>query len=260
MYNYIKGGDISMKLKNKVALITGSSRGIGAETALKLAEEGADIIINYPFSEEKDNAAKITEKISKLGRRVIMIEADISKYEDAKILIKSGLDEFKKIDILVNNAGITRDNLLLRMKEEEWDAVINVNLKGVFNCTKAVAKSMLKQRSGKIINLASVVGVMGNASQTNYSASKAGVIGFTKSVAKELGSRGITANAVAPGFIESDMTAILSDKIKNEMLSAIPLKKFGKQRDIANLICFLASSDADYINGQVINVDGGMVT
>lgn len=248
-----------MRLEGKVALITGSSRGIGATTALKLAEEGADIIINYPFEGERDNAAEVVKSIEKLGRKAIMIESDISELEKAKKLIKEGLDKFGKIDILVNNAGITRDNLLLRLKEEDWDAVINVNLKGVFNCTKAILRTMMKQRSGKIINLASVVGVMGNAGQTNYSASKAGVIGFTKSVAKEVSSRGITSNAVAPGFIESHMTENLPEEVKEQMLSSIPLNKFGKQEDVANLISFLASSDADYINGQVINVDGGMV-
>lgn len=248
-----------MKLDGKVALITGSSRGIGAETALKLAEEGADIIINYPFDSEKDNAEEITEKISRTGRRVIKVKADISNFDEAEVLIKTGIGEFERIDILVNNAGITRDNILLRMKEEDWDTVININLKGVFNCTKAVAKFMLKQKSGKIINIASVVGIMGNISQANYAASKAGVIGFTKSIAREFASRGITANVVAPGFIESDMTAVLSEKVKGEMLAAIPLQKFGSQRDVANLISFLASPDADYINGQVIKVDGGMV-
>lgn len=248
-----------MRLEGKVALITGSSRGIGATTALKFAEEGADIIINYPFSGEKENAAEVIEKIRALGRQAIMVEADISKLAEAEKLMSDSLNKFGKIDILVNNAGITRDNLLLRMKEEEWDGVINVNLKGVFNCTKAVLKPMMKQRTGKIINLASVVGIMGNAGQTNYSASKAGVIGFTKSVAKEVASRGITANAVAPGFIESNMTENLPENVKEQMLSAIPLNKFGKQEDVANLICFLASSEADYINGQVINVDGGMV-
>jgi len=248
-----------MRLEGKVALITGSSRGIGATTALRLAEEGADIIINYPFEGEKNNAADVVASVEKIGRKALMIEADISKFDQADTLVKESLEEFGKIDILVNNAGITRDNLLLRLKEEDWDAVMNVNLKGVFNCTKAVLRSMMKQRVGKIINLASVVGVMGNAGQANYSASKAGVIGFTKSVAKEVSSRGITANAVAPGFIESHMTKNLSETVKEQMLSSIPLNKFGKQEDVANLICFLASSESDYINGQVINVDGGMV-
>ncbi len=248
-----------MRLEGKVALITGSSRGIGATTALRLAEEGADIIVNYPFDGERNNAAEVVASIEKLGRKAVMIEADISNFDQADKLIKESLEEFDQIDILINNAGITRDNLLLRLKEEDWDAVMNVNLKGVFNCTKAVIRTMMKQRAGKIINLASVVGVMGNAGQANYSASKAGVIGFTKSVAKEVSSRGITANAVAPGFIESHMTENLSEDVKEQMLSSIPLNKFGKQEDVANLICFLASPESDYINGQVINVDGGMV-
>jgi 3-oxoacyl-[acyl-carrier protein] reductase len=248
-----------MKLKDKVAIITGSSRGIGATTAIKLAEEGANIVINYPFPAEKDNASRVVKQIEEMGRKVIMIEADVSKLAEAEKMVKTVLENFERIDILVNNAGITRDNLVLRMKEEEWDMVMNVNLKGVFNCTKAVIKTMMKQREGKIINLASVVGIMGNAGQANYSASKAGVIGFTKSIAKEVSARGITANAVAPGFIESHMTDNLPENVKKQMLAAIPLKRFGNQQDVANLICFLASPEADYINGQVINVDGGMV-
>ncbi|MFW5991731.1 MAG: 3-oxoacyl-[acyl-carrier-protein] reductase [Halanaerobiaceae bacterium] len=248
-----------MNLEGKVALITGSSRGIGARTALKLAKKGANIVINYPFVAEKENAEGVMAEINKTGRKVIMIEADVSRMEDAKKLIEESRREFNQIDILVNNAGITRDKLLLRMKEKDWDAVINVNLKGVFNCTKAILRMMMKQRSGKIINMASVVGIMGNAGQANYSASKAGVIGFTKSIAKEVASRGITVNAVAPGFIKSDMTDRLDDEIKKEMLSAIPLNRFGDQEDVANLISFLASAEADYITGQVINVDGGMV-
>ncbi|MFW6264601.1 MAG: 3-oxoacyl-[acyl-carrier-protein] reductase [Bacillota bacterium] len=248
-----------MRLEGKVAIVTGSSRGIGATTAENLAKEGADIVINYPFAGEKENAEAIVRRIEEIGRKAVMIEADISKMDEAKKLVKESLKEFDHIDIMVNNAGITRDNLLLRMKEEEWDSVMAVNLKGVFNCSKAVLRSMMKQRSGKIINLASVVGIMGNAGQANYSASKAGVIGFTKSLAKEVSSRGITANAVAPGFIESHMTENLPENVKEDMLAAIPLNRFGKQEDVANLIVFLASNEADYINGQVINVDGGMV-
>lgn len=248
-----------MRLEGKVAIVTGSSRGIGATTAENLAKEGADIVINYPFAGEKDNAEAVVRRIEEIGRKAVMIEADISKMDEAKKLVKESLKEFDHIDIMVNNAGITRDNLLLRMKEEEWDSVMAVNLKGVFNCSKAVLRSMMKQRSGKIINLASVVGIMGNAGQANYSASKAGVIGFTKSLAKEVSSRGITANAVAPGFIESHMTENLPENVKEDMLAAIPLNRFGKQEDVANLIVFLASNEADYINGQVINVDGGMV-
>ncbi|HLV10251.1 MAG TPA: 3-oxoacyl-[acyl-carrier-protein] reductase [Halanaerobiales bacterium] len=248
-----------MKLQGKVALITGSSRGIGATTAFRLSKEGADIIINYPFSAEKENAIKIMNKIKDMGNRAMIIEADITKNNEVKKMVKKTLDKFEKIDILVNNAGITRDNLLMRMKEKEWDQVMNVNLKGVFYCTKAVVRSMIKRREGKIINLASVVGIIGNSGQTNYSASKAGVIGFTKSIAREVSSRGITVNAVAPGFIRTQMTDNLSENIKDEMLAKIPLNEFGEQEDVANLICFLASSEANYINGQVINVDGGMV-
>jgi 3-oxoacyl-[acyl-carrier protein] reductase len=187
-----------------------------------------------------------------------MIKADVSELSEAKSLIQKAENKWGKIDILINNAGITRDNLLLRMKESEWDDVMDINLKGVFNCTKAITRLLMKQRSGKIINMSSVVGIMGNAGQANYSASKAGIIGFTKSTARELASRGITVNAVAPGFIKSDMTAELSTEVQDDMLSSIPLHKFGTQEDVANIICFLASDKADYINGQVINVDGGM--
>ncbi|AZO95338.1 3-oxoacyl-[acyl-carrier-protein] reductase [Iocasia frigidifontis] len=248
-----------MRIDGKVALITGSSRGIGAATAVKLASEGADIIINYPFEAEKEHADKVVDKVNSLGRKAISIMADVSNIEQVKTMIKTAIKEFSKIDILVNNAGITRDNLIMRMKEKDWDAVMNVNLKGVFNCTKSVIRPMMKQKSGKIINLASVVGIMGNPGQANYSASKAGVIGFTKTIAKEVAARGITSNAVAPGFIKSHMTENLSKEVQDNMLAAIPLKKFGSQEDVANIICFLASSAADYINGQVINVDGGMV-
>lgn len=247
-----------MTLEGKVAVITGSSRGIGSETAIKLADAGANIVINYPFQAEKDNAEKVASRIKSKGQKVIRVEANVAEFDQAKKLIQKSLHEFDKIDILINNAGITRDNLLLRMKEKDWDQVMDVNLKGVFNCTKAVTKSMMKQRSGKIINLASVVGIMGNAGQANYSASKAGVIGFTKSVAREFGARGITVNAIAPGFIKSHMTEELSKNVKKSLLDNIPLNEFGSQEDVANLILFLASPAADYITGQVINVDGGM--
>lgn len=248
-----------MKLEGKTAVVTGSSRGIGARTALTLAEKGANIVINYPFPAEKENAENVATEIEEMGREVLTVEADVSDLEEAKDMIAATVAEFGSVDILVNNAGITRDNLLLRMKEEEWDSVMNVNLKGVFNCTKAAVRKMMKQKSGKIINVSSIVGVMGNAGQANYSASKAGVIGLTKSTAKELAKRGITANAVAPGFIKSHMTEELSGDVKEQMLSAIPLNEFGEQRDVANLIAFLASPEADYITGQVIHVDGGMV-
>ncbi|MFW6381510.1 MAG: 3-oxoacyl-[acyl-carrier-protein] reductase, partial [Bacillota bacterium] len=231
-----------------------------ATTAVKLAREGANVVVNYPFLEEKENAQQVVEQIRKLKRKAVMIEANVADPEACKKLINDTLEAFDKIDILINNAGITRDKLLLRMKEKDWDEVLEVNLKGVFNCTRAVTRQMMKQRSGRIINLASVVGLTGNPGQANYAASKAGVIGFTRSVARELGSRGINVNAVAPGFIESKMTEQLSDSVKEEMLNSIPLGKFGTPGDVADLICFLASEKAKYITGQVINVDGGMVT
>ncbi len=248
-----------MNLEGKVAIITGSSRGIGAATAIKFAEAGADLVLNYPFDEEKENADKIKQKINKLNKKAITVKADISNMDDAKKLIKEAENEYNKIDILVNNAGITRDQLLIRMKEKDWDMVMEVNLKGVFNCTKSVIRKMMKQREGKIINVASVVGIMGNAGQSNYAASKAGIIGFTKSMARELSSRNIRVNAIAPGFIESDMTEKLSEKVKKKMLEAIPLNKFGKQEEVAELILFLASDKSSYITGQVINIDGGML-
>ena len=246
-------------LQNKVAIVTGSSRGIGAAIALKMAQQGANVVLNYHSDKSKKYIEDISKKIKEYGSKVIAVQADVSKLKDAKKLINEALNEFSKIDILVNNAGITSDNLLLRMKEEDWDKVMDVNLKGVFNCTKAVVKNMMKERQGKIINLTSVVGIRGNAGQANYSASKAGVIGFTKSIAQELAGRNITANAVAPGFITTDMTEGLSEKAKKELLNEIPLSRLGKGEDVAELVCFLASEKADYITGQVINVDGGMV-
>ncbi|MFW5984882.1 MAG: 3-oxoacyl-[acyl-carrier-protein] reductase [Halanaerobiaceae bacterium] len=248
-----------MDLEGKVAIITGSSRGIGAEVAKLLAQNGADIVLNYPFDGEKDNVLQVKEEIENLGQKAIHIKADVSEKTDAEKLIKKAREEYNKFDILVNNAGITRDNLLLRMKEKDWDQVMDVNLKGVFNCTKAAIRTLMKQRGGRIINLASVVGIIGNAGQANYSASKAGVIGFTKSMARELASRNITVNAVAPGFIKSKMTEELSDKVKTEMQDSIPLNKFGEPQDVAEMIVFLASNKAKYITGQVINIDGGMV-
>ncbi len=250
---------MQIQLKNKVAVITGSSRGIGATTAVKMAESGAKVVINYPFAEEKENAESVKNEIESLNQKAMIVKGNVADSKDAKNIISETKKEFGKIDILVNNAGITRDNLLLRMKEEEWDQVLDVNLKGVFNCTKAVLRIMMKQKSGKIINLASVVGIMGNAGQANYSASKAGVIGFTKSMARELSSRNIKVNAVAPGFIQSKMTDELSEDVKENMLETIPLNKFGNQEDVANTIIFLASDKSNYITGQVINIDGGMV-
>ncbi|MBR3622701.1 MAG: 3-oxoacyl-[Selenomonadaceae bacterium] len=246
-----------MLLEGKVALITGASRGIGRAIALKLALEGAKVAVNYAGNEAKANEVKA--EIEKNGGEAIVIGADVSNATAAEELVAKTVETFGKIDILVNNAGITRDGLLARMKDEDFEAVINTNLKGVFYTTKAAAKFMMKARSGRIINMASVVGITGNAGQANYSAAKAGVIGFTKTVAKELASRGITANAVAPGFIDTDMTAVLSDKVKEEMSKNIPLKRPGVPEDVANATLFLASDMAAYITGQVINVDGGMV-
>lgn len=245
-----------MELENKVALVTGGSRGIGREIALELARNGANVVITYVNNEEKAN--EVIDEIKSMGVKALAIKADVSKESDVQRMIEKVEEEFNSVDILVNNAGITKDNLLIRMKEEEWDEVMNVNLKGTFLCTKAVARMMMKKRYGKIINITSVVGITGNSGQGNYSASKAGIIGFTKSIARELASRGIRVNAIAPGFIETDMTEVLNEDIKNAMLKSIPLGTFGKPKDIANTVVFLASSKSDYITGQVINVNGGM--
>ncbi|ELC8442922.1 3-oxoacyl-[acyl-carrier-protein] reductase [Clostridium perfringens] len=244
-------------LKDKVAVVTGGTRGIGRAIVLKLADEGANIVINYRNSDKEAEELKAT--LEEKGVKVLTVKCDISNFEDSKKLIDKCKEEFGKIDILVNNAGITKDTLIMRMKEEDFDSVIDVNLKGTFNCAKHASAIMLKQKFGKIINMTSVVGITGNAGQSNYAASKAGVIGLTKSLARELGSRGITVNAVAPGFINTDMTSVLSDKVKEEAMKNIPLKKLGNPEDIANLVGFLASDSANYITGQVINVDGGMV-
>ncbi|MEL6927050.1 MAG: 3-oxoacyl-[acyl-carrier-protein] reductase [Cyanobacteria bacterium J06600_6] len=243
------------QLKDKVAIITGASRGIGKAAAFALASQGAAVVINYARSSE---AAEATVKeIADLGGKAIAVQADVSQGDEVDSLIKTTLAEFGRIDVLVNNAGITKDTLLLRMKPEQWQAVINLNLTGVFLCTKAVSKTMLKQRSGRIINIASVSGQMGLPGQANYSAAKAGVIGFTKTVAKELANRGITVNAVAPGFIETDMT---KDLKSDGIINAIPLGRYGKPEEVAGTIRFLASDPAAaYITGQVFNVDGGMV-
>ncbi len=242
---------------NKVALVTGGSGGIGSAIAIKLSEKGFNVAITY-LSNEKA-AKEVIEEIEKNNVKGLAIKADVSKEKDVEEIIGIINNEFKTIDVLVNNAGITRDNLLLRMKAEDWDQVMDTNLKSVYLCTKAVTRNMMKKKHGKIINITSVVGISGNAGQSNYSASKAGVIGFTKSVAKELGSRGINVNAVAPGFIDTDMTSVLSEDIKDEMLKSIPLNRVGKPQDVANLVAYLCSDEADYITGQVIHVDGGML-
>lgn len=246
-----------MNFEGKVAIVTGGSRGIGKEVAKKLADLGANLAINYTSKEEE--ALKTKSEIEALGVKCIALKCDVSKSNEVNEMVDSIIKEFGKIDILVNNAGITKDGLLMRMNEEDFDRVIDINLKGVFNCTKAVTKSMMKKRFGKIINISSVVGVIGNPGQANYCASKAGVIGFTKSVARELASRNINVNAIAPGFIETDMTKVLGDNLKQSMLLNIPKNTFGKPEDIANVVAFLASDMAGYITGQVINVDGGMV-
>ncbi|MDW0111812.1 3-oxoacyl-[acyl-carrier-protein] reductase [Sporosarcina saromensis] len=245
------------RFTGKTAIVTGASRGIGRAIALLLGEEGAKVVVNYSGSEAK--AAEVVETITKAGGEAIAFQANISEIDQVKAMIDATMEAFGSIDMLVNNAGITRDNLLMRMKEDEWDDVININLKGVFLCTKAVTRQMMKQRSGKIVNLASIVGVTGNPGQANYVAAKAGVIGLTKTTAKELATRNITVNAVAPGFITTDMTDALPEDVKEQMLSAIPLGKLGSSEDVAGAVAFLLSSDADYITGQTIHVDGGMV-
>ncbi|KAB7668607.1 3-oxoacyl-[acyl-carrier-protein] reductase [Bacillus sp. B1-b2] len=245
-----------MKLAGKVALVTGASRGIGKSIALELAKNGADVIVNYAGS--VDRANEVVEEIKQLGRNAISIQCDVSNSDSVSEMMKTSLDTFGNIDILVNNAGITKDNLLMRMKENEWDNVINTNLKGVFLCTKAVTRPMMKQRKGRIINITSIVGVTGNPGQANYVAAKAGVIGFTKTTAKELAQRNITVNAIAPGFITTDMTDQLTDDVKNSMLTQIPLGQFGKPEDIANAVIFLASDESSYITGQTLHIDGGM--
>lgn len=245
-----------MRLEGKVALVTGSGRGIGREIALVFAKEGADVVI---WDVNAADAEKTAKDIEVLGRKALPGQIDVTDFTRVEEGINKILDKFSKIDILVNNAGITRDNLLMRMSEADWDLVIKVNLKGTFNCTKAVTRPMLKARGGKIINIASIIGIMGNAGQANYSASKAGIIALTKTTAKELASRNITANAVAPGFIDTEMTRKLSVETRAKMLEMVPLARMGKPEDIANLCVFLASSDAEYITGQTIVVDGGMV-
>lgn len=246
-----------MTLVGKVALVTGGSRGIGRAVALKLAENGADVAINYAGNTAA--AEEVKAAIEKLGRRAMLVQGSVADTDGVQTLVNQVVKELGRLDILINNAGITRDGLLMRMKEADWDAVLETNLKGVFNCSKAVMRTMMKQKSGRIVNMASVVGEMGNAGQANYAAAKAGVIGFTKSLAKEVASRGITVNAVAPGFIATDMTKVLTDDQKAEMAKSIPLGRAGQPEDVANAVLFLVSDEAAYITGQVLNVDGGMV-
>ena len=243
-------------LTGKVALVTGGSRGIGRAICLELAKEGAKIVVNYAGSQAA--AEEVVAQIKAGGGEAIAVQGDVASSEDADKMVSTAVETFGRIDILVNNAGITRDNLLIRMKEDEWDAVINTNLKGVFNCTKAAARPMMKQRAGRIINITSVVGILGNPGQANYVSAKAGVIGLTKSNAKELASRGITVNAVAPGYIQTDMTENLGDDVKSKLMETIPLAKLGRPEDIANVVSFLASDKASYMTGQVLSVDGGM--
>lgn len=243
-------------LKGKVALITGAGKGIGAAIAKEMAAQGATVIINYSHSEAA--AENVKKEIEEAGGRVEICGCDVSDYESVKKMVSDVIAQHKRIDILVNNAGIVKDTLLMRMAETDFDQVVDINLKGTFNCIQNVTRQMMKQRYGRIINLSSVVGIFGNAGQVNYAASKAGIIGMTKSVARELGSRGITVNAIAPGFIQTDMTDSLSDDMKNQMLGAISLGSFGKVEDIAYTAAFLASDRARYITGQVIQVDGGI--
>lgn len=243
-------------LNGKIAVVTGASRGIGRQIALTMAKEGATVIVNYNGSAAK--AEEVVREITEAGGQAEAVQCNVSDYAKAEEFLKYVIGKYKRIDILVNNAGITKDNLLMKMSEEEFDSVIDINLKGAFNCVKHVSRQMLKQKSGRIINISSVSGVMGNAGQANYCASKAGVIGLTKSVARELGSRGITVNAIAPGFIETEMTDVLPDNVKEAMGAQIPLKRFGKTEEVANMAAFLASDKAGYITGQVICVDGGM--
>ncbi|WXR61917.1 3-oxoacyl-[acyl-carrier-protein] reductase [Peptostreptococcaceae bacterium AGR-M142] len=246
-----------MELKGKNILITGASRGIGKAIALVLAKLGANIAINYTSNEAK--ALEVKEEVEKNDVKAITLKADVSKMEEAEAMVKETIKELGSVDVLINNAGITRDTLLMRMKEEDFSRVLEINLTGAFNCTKAVTRPMMKQKAGKIINMSSVVGLTGNAGQANYAASKAGLIGFSKSVARELATRNICVNVVAPGFIDTDMTDVLKDDVKESILSNIPMNKMGQAQDVANLVAFLASDMSNYITGQVINVDGGFV-
>ncbi|MCK9431474.1 MAG: 3-oxoacyl-[acyl-carrier-protein] reductase [Candidatus Omnitrophica bacterium] len=245
-----------MRLKDKVTLVTGGARGIGRAIGITFAGEGADIVV---ADVNLEAAQKTASEIEGMGRKAMSLVMDVTDFQAVEEGINKILDKMGKVDILVNNAGITKDNLLLRMSPADWDAVLNVNLKGTFNCIKAVSRSMIKQRSGRIISIASIIGLMGNAGQANYAASKAGIIALTKTVAKELASRNINANAVAPGFIQTEMTAKLPEDIKKKMQEAIPMGKLGTPEDVANICLFLASEESSYVTGQVITVDGGMV-
>jgi len=246
-----------MKLENKISMITGAARGIGREIAMLFAREGSDVAICDVMEDALAETKKDIEE--KTGRKVMTEKVDVTNLEEVDAFVKKILDNFGRLDILVNNAGITRDNLVMRMSEKEWDAVLAVNLKGAFNCIKAVTRPMIKGKGGRIVNMASIIGIMGNAGQANYSASKGGLIALTKTVAKELGSRGITVNAIAPGFIQTDMTDKLSEDAKEKLLAFIPLSRMGQTEDVAKAALFLAGEDSAYITGQVIQVDGGMV-
>lgn len=243
-------------LENKVALVTGAGRGIGRAIAIALAKEGAEVVVNYNGSEER--AKEVKQTIEENGGKASIYKCNVSDFEACEAMIKDIVKEHGRLDILVNNAGITKDGLIMKMKEEDFDSVLNVNLKGTFNTIRHSARQMLRQKSGKIINISSVSGILGNAGQANYAASKAGVIGLTKTMARELGSRGITVNAIAPGFVDTEMTGVLSEEIRENACRQIILGRFGKPEDIANVSVFLASDKADYITGQVISVDGGM--
>ncbi|BCJ85152.1 3-oxoacyl-[acyl-carrier-protein] reductase [Effusibacillus dendaii] len=244
-------------MSEKVAIVTGASRGIGRAVALELAARGIKVVVN--FAGNQSAAEEVVSQIQQSGGQAIAVQGNVAVVQDAEKLVNTALETFGRVDILVNNAGITRDNLLIRMKEEEWDEVIAINLKGVFNCTKAVTRPMMKQRYGRIINITSVVALMGNPGQANYTAAKSGVIGLTKSNARELASRNITVNAVAPGYIQTDMTAALNEDVKQALNQQIPLGRLGDPQDVAKAVAFLASDDASYITGQVLSIDGGMV-
>lgn len=247
--------EIGMELEGKVSLVTGGARGIGREIALLLAKEGSDVVI---CDVNLETVQSVQKEVESLGRRSMSFSTDVTVFAQVEDMVNLVLDNFKHLDILINNAGITKDNLLLRMSETDWDSVLSVNLKGVFNCAKAVSKFMIKQRSGKIVNIASIIGIMGNAGQANYAASKGGIISFTKSIAKELASRNINVNAVAPGFIQTAMTDKLTQEQRTRMLANIPLNRLGVAQDVAQACLFLAGAKASYITGQTIVVDGGM--